>query len=252
MTDASLAIPPSTSRFDFKQLLTFLFRPRQGLARLVAAEKPMWLLPMLAVSVMFLIRTILAGHYQALAAAMGNVALPVDWQYWSTEMQNNYMQAQQATQGPVFIYVIPASLGLVKLWLAWFTVAGLTHLTSTLLGGRGKMMSALTITAWACLPFILRDLLRIIFMLIAKHGIVSPGFSGLVSIAFLSKLLTSVDLFFIWFAVLLVMGISKADNLGIWKAAAGVAIVLVVGLLAQAGISTLLSKLGGLTITRTF
>ena len=113
--------------------------------------------------------------------------LPVDWQYWSPEMQNNYTQAQQATQGPVFVYIIPAALGLAKIWLAWLIVGGLTHLSSTLFGGRGKMGSALNLVAWACLPFALRDLLRVIFMIIVHHPIVSPGLSGLVTVPFLSK-----------------------------------------------------------------
>lgn len=252
MTDTSLTLPSNPPRFDLKGLVTFLFRPRQGVARVAALDKPAWLLPMLAVSLMLLVRTIISGYFQAHAAALGQVTLPPDWQYWSPDMQNNYMQAQQATQGPVFVYVIPATLGLVKFWLAWLIVAGLTHLSSTLLGGRGKMASALNLVAWACLPFLLRDVLRVIFMLIVKHPIVSPGLSGLVSLPFLSKLLMSVDLFFLWFAILLILGIRKADNLPLGKAAAGVAIVLILALLAQSGLGTLTGNLGGMIITRPF
>ncbi len=252
MTEVSVPLPSSTSRFDFKQLGTFLFRTRAGIARLASAEKPVWLLPMLAVTLLFIVRTVVSGYFQARAAAMGNVQLPVDWQWWSPEMQQNYMQAQQATQGPVFVYIIPLTLGLVKFWAAWLIVGGLTHLSSTLFGGRGKMVSALNVTAWACLPFVLRDLLRIIFMLIEKHSIASPGLSGLVTSVFLMKLLGSLDLFFLWFAVLLVFGISKVDKLSLGKAAAGVAIVLVVALLAQAGLGTLAASLGNMTITRGF
>jgi hypothetical protein len=252
MTDTSLTISPSTHRFDLRQLISFLFRPQKGLARLAAEEKPVWLAPMLVVTVMFLLRTIISGYFQAHAAALGQAALPADWQYWSPDMQNNYMQAQQATQGPAFVYVIPATLGLLKFWLGWLIVAGLSHLSSTLFGGRGKMGSALNVVAWACLPFAMRDILRVIFILIVKHPIASPGLSGLVNVPFLSKLLSSVDIFFLWFAILLVLGIRKADNLTAGKAAAGVAIVLVVVLLAQAGLATLTSNLGGMIITRPF
>jgi hypothetical protein len=252
MTDTSLSISPAPSRFDLKKFFSFFLHPRQGMAQLAAQEKPAWLMPMLALSIFLLLRTIVSGYFQAQAAATGQVTLPPDWQYWSPDMQNNYMQAQQATQGPVFLYVIPATLGLVKLWMAWLIVGGLTHLTSTLFGGRGKMSSALNVVAWACLPFLLRDLLRIIFMLIVKHPIVSQGLSGMVSAGFLSRLLASVDLFFVIFAILLVMGISKADNLPVGKAAAGVGIVLLVVLLAQAGLGTLTSQLGGMIITRPF
>lgn len=252
MTDTLLTVPPPSHRFEFKRLPEIVLHPRRTIATLAAEDKPSWLLPMLAISLFFLVRIIVNGYFQAHAAALGQVNLPVDWQYWSPEMQNNYMQAQQTMQGPVFVYIIPATLGLAKFWLAWLIVAGLTHLASTLFGGRGKMASALNLVAWACVPFILRDVLRVIFMLIVHHPIANAGFSGLVAIPFPSKLLTSVDIFFLWFAVLLTAGIHKADNLPPGKAAASVAIVLLLALLLQAGLGTLASKLGGLTITRTF
>ncbi len=252
MTDTSLPINATAPRFEFKKILTCIFHPRQGMVSVAEAEKSTWLLPMLVISILFLIRTIVSGYFQAHAAAMGQVTLPVDWQYWSPQMQNNYMQAQQATQGPVFVYVIPAALGLVRFWLGWLIVAGLTHLTSTFFGGRGKMGTALNVVAWACLPFAIRDLVRIIFMLVVKHTIASPGLSGLVAVPFLSKLLESVDLFFVWFAILLILGIKRADNLPAGKAAASVAIALLVVLLAQAGLGTLISNLGGMIITRPF
>ncbi len=252
MTESSLAVEPSPARFDFKGILTFLFQPRKGIARVSAFEKPAWLLPMLVVSLMLLVRIIVGGYFQAKATAMGQVTLPPDWQYYSPDMQNNYMQGQQAMQGPVFVYIIPATLQLVKLWLAWLIVAGLTHLSSTLFGGRGKMTSALNLAAWACLPFVLRDLLRVIFMLMVKHPIASPSLSGLVSLPFVSKLLAGVDLFFLWFALLMIFGIRKADNLPFAKAAAGVMIVLILALLAQGGLGALNASLSGMTITRMF
>lgn len=252
MTDTSLSISPNSHRFDFRQMLAFLLHPRQGMARLAVEEKPAWLMPMLVVSGMFLLRTIVSGYLQAHAAALGQAALPADWQYWSPDMQNNYIQAQQATQGPVFVYIIPAVTGLVKLWLGWLIVGGLLHLSSTLFGGRGTMRSALNIVAWASLAFVVRDLLRVVFMLIAKHPIVSPGLSAFSGALFLSKLLASVDVFLLWFAILLVMGISIADSLPVGKATAGVAIVLILVLLAQAGLGTLSAKLGGMMITRPF
>lgn len=252
MTDASLAVSPTVRQFDFKRLLGFLFQPRQVIPRLAAEEKPVWLLPMLVICVMFLVRIIVSGYFQAQAAAQGQVNLPPDWQYWTPDMQNNYMQAQQTLKGPVYVYIIPATLGLARIWLSWLIIGGLTHLASTLLGGRGKMATALNLVAWACLPFILRDLLRVVYMIIVHHTIASPGLSGLVTTPFLVKLLTSVDLFFLWFAVLLVVGLRKADNLPLGKAIASVAIVLVIALLAQAGLGSLTSKLSGMTITRMF
>jgi hypothetical protein len=252
MTDTSLSINPNTHRIDFRQLLAFLFHPRQGMTRLAAEDRPVWLMPMLVVSSMFLLRTIVSGYLQAHAATLGQTALPADWQYWSPDMQNNYMQAQQATQGPVFVYVIPAVIGLMKFWLGWLIVGGLLHLSSTLFGGRGTMRAALNIVAWASLAFVVRDLLRVVYMLIVKHPIVNPGLSAFSGALFVSSLLASMDVFLFWFAILLVMGIRMTDSLPVGKAAAGVAIVLILILLAQAGLGTLSAKLGGMMITRPF
>ena len=243
---------PNPRRFELKQIPAFLIHPRQGVERLAGEEKPAWLMPMLVLSIMFLLRIIVAGVLQSRASALGQAALPADWQWWTPDMQNNYMQAIQATQGPVFVYIIPAVTGLAKFWLGWLIVGGLLHLASTLLGGRGSMRSVLNLAAWACLPFALRDLLRVAFMLIARHPIASPGLSGFGGFLFLSKLLASVDVFFVWFSILLVIGLCVTDNLPAGKAAIGVAIVLLLVLLVQGGLGTLSASLGGMMITRPF
>jgi hypothetical protein len=250
MTDSTRSAVPR--RFDLKPILAFLIHPRQELKRLTEEAKPAWSMPMLVLSIALALRVLVGGYLQARASAMGQVALPADWQWWTPDMQNNYMQAMQVTQGPVFVYVIPAVTGLIKLWLGWLIVGGLLHLVSTFLGGRGTMASALNIAAWASLPFAVRDLLRVVYMLIAGHTIYSPGLSGFAASAFVSQLLANVDLFLIWEAVLLVMGFTLGVNLPQGKAIAGVAAVLVVILLAQAGLGALSSRLGGMMITRPF
>jgi hypothetical protein len=89
-------------------------------------------------------------------------------------------------------------------------------------------------------------------MLITHNPIASPGLSGFGSVLFLSKVLASVDLFFLWFAFLLVLGLQVTDNLPVGKASMGVTIVLSLVLLAQGGLGTLSASLGGLMITRPF
>lgn len=208
---------------------------------------------MLLLSLTAFMVVMVAGYLKSRAAMMGEVPLPPDWQFWTPEMQNNYMQAQQATQGPVFTYVIPLVGVLSALWLGWLLLAGLLHLGSTLLGGRGSMQSALNIVAWAGLPFALRDILRIVFMLSAGHAISSPGLSGFAgSAGFLFELLARTDVFLVWNVVLLVIGFGIADGLPRGKAFAGVVLVMLVVLLAQAGLGALGSGLGGVAVQRPF
>lgn len=244
-------------RFDLRRLFAFLFHPRQEFDRMAGQEKPSWLTPMLVLSVALLLRVIVAGFLRAKAAAMGEVTLPPDWQWWTTEMQNHYMQAMQATQGPAFLYIIPSITGLAGLWLGWGILSSLFHLASTLFGGRGKMSSALNVVAWASLPFAIRDLLRAVFMLIAGRSITSAGLSGFVTgteggALFLANLLKHVDIFLVWYAVLLVLGFSREDNLPKGKVIAGVLIILLLSLAAQAGLGALFSNLGGMIVTRPF
>ena len=208
---------------------------------------------MLIISATAILVVVTAGYLKTKAAMMGETPLPPDWQWWTPDMQNNYMQAQQATQGPVFMYVMPMIGSLAGLWLGWFIYAGLLHLGSTLFGGRGSMQNALNIVAWSSLPFAVRDLLRIVFMFVVKHAIVSPGLSGFVTqSAFLAKLLAHFDIFLIWFIILLIIGFSIFDSLPRGKSIANVLIVIVLTLLVQAGLSALFSKLGGSAIQRPF
>ena len=212
-----------------------------------------WLTPMLILSITAILVVIVAGYLNSRAAMMGEVPLPPDWQFWTPEMQNNYMLAQQARQGPVFLYIMPMVGSLTTLWIGWLLLAALLHFGSTLLGGRGSMQSALNVVAWASLPFALRDLLRVIFMLAAGHAIVSPGLSGFTSTpGFLSQLLTRADIFLIWQMILLVIGFALTDGLPRTKALTGVVVVLLLVLFAQAGLGALSANFSGLAVQRPF
>jgi len=252
MTDITLDQRPPR-RFDLPRAQTILFRPRQGFQEMASESRGTWLTPMLLLSITAILVVIVAGYLKSRAALTGEIPLPPDWQFWTPEMQNNYMQAQQATQGPVFLYIIPALGSLTGLWLGWLLLAALPHFGSTLLGGRGSMQSALNLVAWASLPFAVRDLLRIIFMLATGHAIISPGLSGFTSTpGFLSQLLTRLDIFMIWHVILLVIGFALTDGLPRSKAVAGVVVILLLVLFAQAGLGALSASFGGLAVQRPF
>ncbi|NWG08581.1 MAG: YIP1 family protein [Chloroflexi bacterium] len=212
-----------------------------------------WSTPMIILSIMAILAVLVAGYFKTRAAMMGEVTLPPDWQYWLPEMQDDYMQAQQATQGPVFMYVIPMVGSLTGLWLGWLVLAGMLHLGSTLFGGRGSMQSALNLAAWGSLPFALRDLLRVIFMLASGHVIASPGLSGFASSAGLAaQLLSRMDIFLLWNFVLFVIGLSILDGLPRSKAFIIVFIVVGIVMSAQAGLGLIGSGTGGSSIQRPF
>jgi hypothetical protein len=252
MADITLSQQPAR-RFDFARLQSMLLRPRQVFEEMASEARATWLTPMLVLTATAILVVIVAGYLKSRAAMMGEIQLPQDWQYWSPDMQKNYMQAQQATQGPVFMYVMPLIQSLAGLWVGWLLLGALLHFGSTLLGGRGSMQGALNIVAWASLPFAVRDLLRIVFMLSAGHAITSPGLSGFVATAgFVAQLLTHLDIFLIWNVILLMIGFAIVDNLSRPKAVTGVLVIIVLVLLTQAGLGALGASLGGTAVQRPF
>ena len=252
MTDITLDQRPAR-RFDFSRVRDILFRPRQTFQEISSEARATWLTPMLVLSITAALVVFVGGFQKSRAAMTGEITLPPDWQYWTPEMQNDYMQAQQATQGPTFLYVFPLVGAMASLWVGWILLAGLLHFGSTLLGGRGSMQSALNIVAWGSLPFAVRDLLRMIFMLSTGHAIISPGLSGFVSsVGFISQLLMRFDIFFVWNIILLIIGFGIAEGLSRGKALTGILIVILLVLLAQSGIGALLSGVGGAAVQRPF
>lgn len=252
MTDITLTQKP-VRRFDFSRVSAVIVRPRRVFQEIASEARATWLTPMLVLTISTILVGIIAGYLRTRAAMMGEVSLPKDWQYWTPEMQNNYMQAQQATQGPVFMYIIPLVGSLAGLWLGWLLLAALLHFGSTLLGGRGSMQGALNIVAWASLPFAVRDILRIVFMLTAGHAINSPGLSGFGSTTgFVSQLLSHLDIFLVWNIILLILGFQIADSLTRSKAVAGVVVIVMLAVLAQSGLGALGSRFGGLAVQRPF
>ena len=245
MTEITPNIP--VRRLNLARLFLVLLQPRRAFAEIAAEARASWLTPMLSLSLSGLLSVMVSGYLTSRAALMGEIPLPPDWQYWTPDMQNNYMQAQQSMQGPVFVYIIPLVSVLVGLWLGWLILSGMLHLGSTLLGGRGSMQGALNVVGWAYLPFAVRDILRVVFMLIAGHAIVSPGLSGFASNpGFVAEILSHVDLFYLWSTVLLIIGFGISDGLSKGKSITGVILILLVLLLTQAGLGTLISNIGGL------
>lgn len=235
----------------------FFFRPRSRFASINAQGGNMWLVPMLVLSVTTLLYVIARGWVGAHLAALGEVPLPPDWQYWTPDMQNQYTQAQQATQGPVFLYVIPALSALGSLWVIWVLVGSSLRLTLTLLGGHNSA-AAMNVAAWAGLPFGLRDLIRAGYVLVAQHPISSAGLSGFLTapqggaLLFAQKMLVFADLFTLWYILLLIIGVRAGNSISLGRAIAAVLIVVAIVYAARAGLALLSAQLGGLMITRPF
>jgi hypothetical protein len=256
MTDAAMT-NTVTRRNQRAWIGGVLIRPRSTFREINATGERSWLLPMLVLSLTALIYILARGWVTGHLAAQGEAPLPQDWQYWTPDMQQQFQQAQQATQGPVFVYLIPALGSMISLWGVWLLVASFLRLTLTLLGGHNTE-TAMNVAAWAGLPFALRDLLRAGYIFVVQRPIVNLGLSGFVMapnggvLLFGQKLLMFADIFTIWYILLLVIGVRAGTPLSPVRAATAVLIVVLVVFAARAALAVLGSSAGGLMITRPF
>ncbi len=225
-------------------MIAILLRPSEAFSPMASDRHSSWLTPMLVLSISSILVAIVLGYLKTQSALNNVVELPSDWEFWSPEMQESFLQAQQTSQGPVINYVLPAIGALFSLWLGWVVFAGIMRLVSTLLGGRGSLQSALNVVGWANTPFILRDLLRILFMLFAGRQIVSPGLSGFAQPGFLYQALSRIDLFLVWNIALLAIGFSVADGLPKGKALIGILVVVLILIAIQSGLGAAIASFG--------
>jgi len=248
----------SPSSFIFRRALQLFYQPSSVFDWVTSEGGKLWKFPLLALTLLTLLRILISGWLQVRRAMQGEIPLPPDWVYYTPEMQAQYMQAAEATKSPVFVYVLPAIIGLATIWLGWIIISSLLHLAFTLVGGRGSNASGLNLVAWASLPFSLREIFRIIYLLVVQHPIVSAGLSGFVpaskenGLLFMASLLSLVDIFLFWYILLLVIGAKRTEAITSLKSLAVVLSIITLSLVAQAGTSYLGSKMGGMMVTRPF
>ena len=245
-------------RFRFDWIWPVLRHPRGALAEITSQLQGVWLTPLVLLTLSGLLAVAVAGPIKIAAAQLGGVQLPPEAEFWTPEQQAAYFQAQQASSGPVFVYVFPALGAVLGTWLGWLVVAGLLHLVLTLLGGRVTSGSTLNLVAWASLPFVIRDLVRAGFMLYSKQLIESPGLSGFAPVgegplnALSVEVLKQIDLYGLWFALLLMIGLQAANALRAGKAVTAVALTLLVVLVLVVLPGVIAAQFGGLNIVTPF
>ncbi len=245
-------------RFHFGWLFPALLRPRPTFAVIASQTSDVWLTPLLVLMLAAVLNVIAAGPIRQAAALSGQAAPPPGFEFYTPEQQAQFYQAAQATSGPVFVYVFPAIISALSVWLGWLIVVGLLHLVLTLLGGRGSARPAMNVVAWASLPFAVRDLLRIGFMIATQRLVGHPGLSGFAPAdggglsLYLGGLLSLIDIYLIWQVILLVLGVRHTDNLATGKTVSGVIATVLVVMLLQAVPGFIFAQFSALTVIRPF
>lgn len=224
-------------RFIPAWVLPVLFRPQRVFRQIAAAGAENWLTPVLILMSLAGLRAAAAGPMRqaalgALFAASGE-GLPVDG------------------GGPVAAYVIPAAIAALEVWVSWMGLTAVIHLVLTFWGGGGTVRQTMNLVAWASLPLALRDVVRLVYFLVAQQFIRAPGLAGLVPSegrVWMILMLSGVDIYWLWQALLLAVGVRAGHAVGWGKAGAIVALALLQLLTFQALGGWALARLGFLSL----
>ena len=85
-TDSLQSITTSEKRLHLEWLLPTLIHPKAAIKETVAQEKPVWLTPLLALSVLAFLAGLIAGPIRKGVILSGS-SLPQNFQYFSSDQQ---------------------------------------------------------------------------------------------------------------------------------------------------------------------
>jgi hypothetical protein len=249
-------VEASPRRLQLRRVWDLIIHPRATLAELSQSERAAWLTPLLLVIGLLIVRVLVSAPLKAAQLETGTPANP-NFQYYTPEQQAQLQQALAAIKGPVFQYVFPIGGAAIGALLLWSITAGLLYLISTLQGGRGSMTRALNLVAWASVPTIIHLIVQIVYVQGRGQLIVDPGLSGFAlkppdGSLFVRALLSRIDLYLAWHAVLLVIGLRLFTGLARGKAWTSVLITLAAVMLLRVVPDLLAAQFSGLTVIQPF
>lgn len=235
-------------------LPAILLRPRKTIAAILEQEKPVWMTPMLVISVLVILAVIISAPIQRVITQNGT-SIPENFEYWSEDEQNQFYQSQASQTSPINLYLFPVLQRLAGYWLIWFLFSSILHLVITLAGSRATRQKASNLTAWAMTPFALRLIAEILVMLTTKRLVENPGLSSLIPAAegglavYLQGILSKIDIYYIIHLVLVFMGGVPLSGLNKSKANWSTLIAAVIMLLLEALPALAGSLLSGLSLS---
>lgn len=260
MSDIAAPSVTPPRRYSPQWLWSVLIRPRQAFKEIAAYTRGVWLPALLVLSLTAVLHVVItASAPQSIDMPAGPAGMPSGMDYYTPEQQAQFEQAAQAASGPVFRFVMPSVIAVAAVWAGWLVAGGSLHLLLTLFGARGTSAERMNITAWAGLPFALRDLVRIGAVLIGGSAVAAPGLSGFIApeavgvAAYFGQFLRVVDIYTIWNIALLVIGSRALDsNLGRGRLIVGISLLLLLLYLVQALAGYGISHLSNMSLMQPF
>jgi hypothetical protein len=208
--DDALIPPPSAAGPEpsgFQRIIGVLFSPDATMASI--ARKPDWVLPLVVLLVMSLVAGVVIAQHVDFGAAAREA---MEQNKNATPEQIDKGVKMAAGIGKVVTYLSPvlSAIGLL-------IIAGVLLLAFRLFGGEGDFNQAFSVTCYSSMPGVIKSILMMI-IIVAKGGMI-PGqqLATLVrsNLGFLVDykanpmafaLLSSIDVFSIWFVALMIIG----------------------------------------------
>ena len=238
-------------------LLEILIHPRKTISKILAEEKANWQTPLLIITVLVILAVVVEAPIQRVIIQSG-AEIPENFQYWSIEEQNAFMQSQAMQTSPLFLYVFPILTRIAGFWLIWFLLSSILHLSITLFGSRSSRQQVSNLVAWTMTPLALRLLVEIIAVLTTHSLIENRGLSSLIAAdaegfsVFLRGILANIDLYYVWHVILLLVGAVPLSGLSKSKANEATLIAAITMLLLMAVPALLSSVLSSLSTSSGF
>lgn len=261
---------PELTLQEKPQILKWLggiwFRPRATLQRILAYEKAAWLVPLLILTGLHLIKSLVEGPVRSAAAQAVLMQQMLEMNSGMGDMGMNggtvgadpSAMTSNFSTGALSTVILPALAGIASIWLVWILFGSMLHLSLTLAGNRNNATTSLNLMAWASLPIAVRLLVQIVATLVTSQLISSPGLSGFIDTStgtgasFAANMVGNLDLFLIWQLALLVVGGTVMGNISRGKAIMSVIICALVVLALKAVPGTISTMLSGLATGSSF
>ena len=242
---------PALQKVDPKWFVQLIIKPRATLKAILEKDRPVWLIPLLTLSILAAVEALVFSHLDMTELAHHIRNLDFMQTLPPEEQEFQFLLIGPPVR-PLYVYITPFIYAVGRLWIAWYLLSLVMNLILTSSGAKSSLVKNQNLFAWAFLPLGLRYLIQTVSMLFSGTAIEARGLSNLVFIRpeipqrqflyfflnFLQSLLGSVDLFFVWVGLLLVVGIlagfqlpkkSKAIGLGV------LAVVLTLVVMALSG-----------------
>jgi len=217
---------------SFQRVIGVLFSPDATFASI--ARRPDWVMPLVILLIMSMAAgVVIAQHVDFGAAA--REAMEQNKNITQEQMDKGVKMA--AGIGKVATYLSP-----VLTVIGLLVIAGVLLLAFRIFGGEGDFKQAFSVTCYASMPSVIKGLVMLIIVLAKGGTIPAQALATLVrsNLGFLADykaspmafaLLSSVDIFSIWFCVLLIIGFAYVARVSRAKAAVVVVSLWVVVLL---------------------